>query len=396
MRRLVTVWVLLMLASAALAVLAQEAPKSPAAEKPEAQKPMFDHVDSNGDRAITPGEEKASRLAEFKDADKNSDGKLTPDEHAALLVLRQETMDANRDGSVTQEEIVLWAGGKDCGGPARGAPKTPAHPEKGVFALMDQDGDGRLACQEVVAYARFRLEERDINHDGKATAGEQRASAERYFRAADGNGDGSLTVEEYLLYWLGPSRAGAPGEKPAGAKRSSFDHRDADGDGAISLAEDRAFRKRDFSNADADEDGILILEEYAAFLSKRHQEMDAEADGHLTREEILAWGVGGDHGTPAPRTLESPKPKGRGVFAAVDQDGNKRLTRDEFDAYGHFRASEEDVNGDGKADPAELRRITEMYFRAMDTNGDGFHTLEEHMFFWFGSASEAEPAASTP
>jgi hypothetical protein len=203
-----------------------------------------------------------------------------------------------------------------------------------------------------------------------------------------------VTLSILALLPLATLAQGAPGESAASAQRPSFDHRDADGDGAISLEEDRAFRKRDFLAADADADGRLTQEEYAAFLSSRHRSMDKAADGHLTREEVLAWGVGGDYRAPAQGALPPPRPSDKGVFSAVDQNADGRLSREEFEAYGRFRTSEEDVDGDGKADPAELRRVTEMYFKAMDRNADGFHSLEEHMIFWFGPPGEA--AAEPP
>jgi hypothetical protein len=103
----------------------------------------------------------------------------------------------------------------------------------------------------------------DLDHDGRLTAAEAEAVIRRRFRRIDANGDGYLTVEEYL--------AGLPPGHDDEAKHltARFRAMDADHDGRVSVDEMVVFvRRRVIRNADANGDGVLTREEFEAAISR--------------------------------------------------------------------------------------------------------------------------------
>ncbi len=136
----------------------------------------FDRFDANNDGYLTRGEFQGGAFggrgrgrdpqALFESMDINSDRQITPEEFrgpAPMFAL----LDANGDGVLAAEELSLGsrrarggrAGGRVGGGPAAG------------FQNMDADGDGQVSLDEW-------------------------AGTEQTFRRLDGNGDGLLTPNE--------------------------------------------------------------------------------------------------------------------------------------------------------------------------------------------------------
>lgn len=76
-----------------------------------------------------------------------------------------------------------------------------------MFEAMDDNGDGVLDKDEFMAVAprgggrgmhrEDRFDELDANKDGNISKGEYMAGAEKSFKAADTDGDGTVTVWEY-------------------------------------------------------------------------------------------------------------------------------------------------------------------------------------------------------
>lgn len=103
-----------------------------------------------------------------------------------------------------------------------------------------------------------------------------------------------------------------------------FERLDADGDGAVSLAELEAMRAARFAQTDADGDGRLDRDELLARAGHRADRMierlDSDGDGAITAEEFAAARAG--RGGPDPAR----------VIARFDTDGDGALTRAEFDA----------------------------------------------------------------
>ncbi len=143
--------------------------------------------------------------------------------------------------------------------------------------------------------------------------------AARRFARMDADSDGRVTPEEFAA--AGMDRRGRGGEE-AGHRRGdgprdrrrprdrfgeeAFDAADTDGDGNLSREEWRelpraarsAARERRFARMDTNGDGVLEAGELAPDV-ERLRALDADGDGRLTRREMRE-GRGGDRHAKAP------------------------------------------------------------------------------------------------
>ena len=149
------------------------------------------------------------------------------------------------------------------------------------FAKLDADGNGKVTPEEFAAARMGRGEARGAERRWRGPGGREEAHkrmgkdsnkgmrdrrgamrgqmrgmlSEQAFDAADGDGDGKLSKEEF-------------GQLPQAAKsvmeRRAFDRVDADGDGALTASE---------------------LSPRIAMLEK----LDADGDGKVGRDEMRAW-----------------------------------------------------------------------------------------------------------
>jgi hypothetical protein len=105
----------------------------------------------------------------------------------------------------------------------------------------------------------------DSDSNGAITLAEARAGAARMFAEADSNKDGRATHEEMMAYHgkIGDHRGGGPrgghgdhggadGGRPGGPM-----HLDADGDGALTLAETQSGIDAHFAKIDSNRDGSI-------------------------------------------------------------------------------------------------------------------------------------------
>ena len=137
--------------------------------------------------------------------------------------------------------------------------------------------------------------------------GELRAKAEERFNAADADGDGSVSAEEFANADLrgvprgrrdGGRRHGDAEGRPArewarAGQEGVFDAADADANGQLSEEEFNAVpaavrsqrQQRLFERLDADASGGLSLAEFPSRL-KRLEMLDANADGTVSRDEM--------------------------------------------------------------------------------------------------------------
>ena len=128
---------------------------------------------------------------------------------------------------------------------APAAPVDPAVPE------------GNLPCEGDVwgpPGARMFLKF-DPDRDGRVDLAGFVGHREARFRSLDADGDGRITVSEYLLAY--PSET-------AESARARYGRFDADGDGAIDFAEWTAAETARFRRIDADGDGVVTREEFLA------------------------------------------------------------------------------------------------------------------------------------
>ena len=165
--------------------------------------------------------------------------------------------DANNDGVVTREE-------------ARSFPRLAE-----TFDAADKNQDGQLDQGEM-----------DAHHE--AMRGEMRAKGMERWKAADKDGNGSLSREE--------AKASMP------HLADNFDQVDGNKDGQVSGDEMRAFHKagphheggqmqQKFKDADRNGDGSLDLAEAQTGmprLAERFATVDANNDGMVTPDELRA------------------------------------------------------------------------------------------------------------
>ncbi len=162
----------------------------------------------------------------------------------------------------------------------------------------------------------------DANGDGIVTQAESQAQADKMWTKLDANGDGVINADDKAAHKA--MRAERRAEK--------FAKKDADGNGEISLAEMEASKK--------------------ARLAERFAKLDADGSGGLSQEELKAGHEmrrskhdrkGGKHGMR----------KAHRMLKMADTDGDKSVSRAEYDAAVAARFAKVDTDGDGSISKAE-------------------------------------------
>ena len=141
----------------------------------------------------------------------------------ALLVLAAAAFVSG--GEAAPVDPAVPEGDAPCEGDVWGSPGAR------MFLKFDSERRGRVDLQQFVGHREAR------------------------FRSLDADGDGRVTIAEYLDAY--------PSETPD-RLRANFARFDLDGDGAISLAEWNAGEAARFHRIDADHDGFVTREEFLA------------------------------------------------------------------------------------------------------------------------------------
>lgn len=219
--------------------------------------------------------------------DTNHDGKLSADEIAAARTSLL-TLDLDHDGQLTSLEYLP--------NPADPNANKPNETVQRLMAL-DRNGDGVLTRDEVPERLQGLFTRADVNHDGKLTSEEIRASAagqagpkgrvqhsgnatrmDPVLDAIDTNHDGILSAEEIV------------------AAPISLKFLDKDGDGELSSTElrpkqmtpvDRA--KHMLDEWDTNKDGKISKAEAPDRMQQQFENLDTNHDGFLTEDELVVY-----------------------------------------------------------------------------------------------------------
>ncbi|MDD5628984.1 MAG: hypothetical protein PHU21_07965 [Elusimicrobia bacterium] len=152
----------LVFASVMLAAAAAAAP----AAKP-AKKSLHKQLDKNGNGVVSAAEAKSGAKERFKSLDKDKDGKLSADELVAGHMEWFNQQDSNSDGTVALAESIDFM----CGPAPDKKGAGSAHTEcvmvhTAVYKAADENGDGKLTKEEYEKYSRQQHAKVDKNQDG--------------------------------------------------------------------------------------------------------------------------------------------------------------------------------------------------------------------------------------
>jgi Ca2+-binding EF-hand superfamily protein len=299
---------------------------------------------------------------QFRAKDRNGDGFLTRGEYGDAVTF--DRVDRNDDNRISYDEFL------------NPAPATTREErfhqldrnrdavlergewaaDAGVFHLADRNGDGVVTVREFVnapageSYEQ-RFEELDRDHDGVIERREWPSGETTTFDRADRNNDGVVTRWEFR-------NSGATTANPG---EMVFDDMDHNNDGIISRFEWHADRAS-FDRIDRNNDGVITIAEFGSPLaedtrSARFRVLDRNNDRQISRTEWLA---------------------DRESFAILDRNRNAALTLAEYldtrallERFGWL-----DDNRDGILDRREWSG-TAATLRVLDRNRDGRVTRDE-------------------
>lgn len=135
---------------------------------------------------------------------------------------------------------------------------------------------------------------------------------------------------------------------------------------------------------DIDRDGTIARQEFTSIRDTLFAPIDRNHDGVLSRDEFVLRGD--DPGPTYSAREEQLRAFRAHQFAALDADGDGRVTRAEYDAFGVAQFDGLDDDGDGRLDQAEFLAFRpgqagsdggSPLFSVIDTDADGAITPEE-------------------
>ncbi len=223
--------------------------------------------------------------------------------------------------------------------------------DAGLFQRLDANADGAISSDEVPA-------------DKQRLLG-------RLIRAADKDGDGKLTRDEFAA-GLKPETAkrlssenkpeaaekGVGDRARAGARPDAaavFRRMDRNGDGSVTKDEVPEERRERFSRlltaADANGDGALTSDEFAKSFDRARPDRPSADQARSGRPS----GAGQSDAESAKTASDEPSGLAAAVLKALDKDGDGQLSADELRSASDSLAAL-DKNGDGTVTAAELEQ----------------------------------------
>jgi Ca2+-binding EF-hand superfamily protein len=226
-----------------------------------------------------------------------------------------------------------------------------------MLKKWDANGDGRISLDEYLAAAKSRFQQIDTQNKGGVTAAQianspsARKRIERRAQAMvkhlDTAGKGYVSHDEFIA-----------------AAKARFAKLDRNGDGKLTPdelamlrkgqgANDRAqsgerspFGQQRFDKLDANHDGVVTLNEYIAAADMRFKAFDVAGNGRVSAEEIAS----------SPKAQERAARVAERIVKRLDTNGDGVVTEDEFLAGARQRFARIDSDGDGFIDASEIGR----------------------------------------
>lgn len=239
-----------------------------------------------------------------------------------------------------------------------------------LFAKIDADGDGSITLAEVAALP---------------LPPQLLSAAEERFTAADTDGSGGLSLEEFtaaMPVLPPPPEMGGPGFEGRPHGRPNGGHHGGPIGGGTHMSPGAFDPAASFARLDANSDGSLTVEELSALplptaaagnLAAAFAQADTDGDGGLSVEEFTATvtppdgfpsGRGGHHhsGRPTPPTETTEPLDPAALFAKLDADSSGGLSKAELAAAAHS---------------PRMIRVLDQIFAGLDDDGSGAIDLTE-------------------
>jgi len=227
-----------------------------------------------------------------------------------------------------------------------------------MLQKMDTNGDGRISLDEYLAAAGARFKSVDSQHKGSIDAADIASSkvaiaridrrAQGMVKRLDTAGNGYVTLDEFTA-----------------AAQQRFARLDKNGDGKLTADEltargwgrggngqgnaqasgkfAQAAQQR-FDKLDANHDGVVTADEYVAAAKALYAQFDTQHNGKVTAAEVAA----------SPKTQERAVHVADRMIQRMDTNGDGVVSQDEFMAAAKTRFTKIDKNGDGFIDADEM------------------------------------------
>ncbi|XP_060116214.1 reticulocalbin-2 [Heteronotia binoei] len=258
-----------------------------------------------GDGEHRPDFDREALLGGQEEADEFA--KLSPDEQQRRLKAIIKKIDLNSDGFLTEGELSVWI--------QQSFKHYIVEDAKQQFGEYDKDGDGYVSWEEynMQMYDRvIDFEEDSTLEDAEEESFRQlHLKDKRRFEKANSDGASGLDLNEFIAF-----------EHPEEAEymkefviQEALEDHDKNGDGFVSLEEFLGDYRRDPT---AGEDPEWIVVEKDRFKN----DYDKDGDGRLSPQELLGWVVPNNEGIAQEEAVH--------LIKEMDSDGNKKLSEVEI------------------------------------------------------------------
>jgi Ca2+-binding EF-hand superfamily protein len=233
-----------------------------------------------------------------------------------------------------------------------------AHPSlfQHMLQKMDTNGDGRITLDEYLAAANAHFKSIDSQHKGSVDAADIASSpeataridqrAQSMVKRLDTTGNGFVTQDEFVA---AAQQRFARLDKNADGKLTPDEltaarRHHGSAEPANGKSNKRAqFAQRHFDKIDANHDGVVTIDEYVSAARTLYAQFDSAHDGKVTAAEIES----------SPRTQERAVHVADRMVRHLDANGDGVVSQDEFVAAAKTRFARIDKNGDGFIDADE-------------------------------------------